>query len=176
MSGFKIGKLLQDSLEDYGGSMKDKLIRGLKEQLKKQWFLVGLVLVFAGVVLDKTGKFACAGNYLKAHNGSEIVIFIIFVISGLIIEIKQIKAGVKDIHSTFAALFVILIVSPFVALVLSFIPLQKGLLIGLFIVAVMPTTLSSGIVMTGKAGGNMAHALFITIFSNAISIFSIPLL
>jgi sodium/bile acid cotransporter 7 len=38
----------------------------------------------------------------------------------------------------------------------------------------MPTTLSSGVVMTGAAGGNMAHALMITIFANALSVFTIP--
>ncbi|MCP3956186.1 MAG: bile acid:sodium symporter, partial [Desulfobacterales bacterium] len=34
---------------------------------------------------------------------------------------------------------------------------------------------SSGVVMTREAGGNMAHALFVTIFSNSISFISIPL-
>jgi sodium/bile acid cotransporter 7 len=38
----------------------------------------------------------------------------------------------------------------------------------------MPTTLSSGVVMTGAAGGNMAHALVITILANGIAVFTIP--
>jgi sodium/bile acid cotransporter 7 len=39
----------------------------------------------------------------------------------------------------------------------------------------MPTTLSSGVVMTGQAGGSMAHALFTTILSNCLAVVSIPL-
>jgi sodium/bile acid cotransporter 7 len=38
----------------------------------------------------------------------------------------------------------------------------------------MPTTLSSGVVMTGSAGGNMAHALLVTILSNGLAVFTVP--
>jgi len=147
----------------------------LINKIKQQWFLVGLVLVISGIAIDFTGIIAFAGNYLKARHGSDIVIFLIFIMSGLIIEIEEIKLGIKDISSTLIALFVIVIISPVVAGLLSLFPLQKGLIIGLFIVAVMPTTLSSGVVMTREAGGNMAHALFVTIFSNSISFVTIPL-
>ncbi|MCK5096998.1 MAG: bile acid:sodium symporter, partial [Desulfobacteraceae bacterium] len=123
------------------------------KKIKQQWFLTGLVLVFAGVILDMTGKFAFAGNYLKIHHGPDVVIFTIFIISGLIIEMEQIKSGIKDVYSTFLALLIILIISPVVAGLLSLFPFEKSLVVGLFIVAVMPTTLSSGVVMTGKAGG-----------------------
>jgi sodium/bile acid cotransporter 7 len=53
--------------------------------------------------------------------------------------------------------------------------LDVGIKIGILLVAVMPTTLSSGIVMTGAAGGSMAHALVITILANGLSTVSIPL-
>jgi len=135
---------------------------------------VGLVFVFCSVILDRTGTISFVGNYLKSHHGPDIVIFIIFVISGMIVNVNEIKSGIKDIPSTVVAIITILVISPLAAGLLSLFPLEKGLIIGLFIVAAMPTTLSSGVVMTGKAGGNIAHALFITIFSNSISIFSIP--
>jgi len=146
----------------------------VNDKIKQQWFLLGLVLIFICLVLDVSGKFALAGNFLKNRHGSDIVIFLIFIMSGLIIEIEEIKSGIKDIPATFIALFVILIISPGAAVLLSLFPFEKGLIIGLFLVAVMPTTLSSGVVMTREAGGNMAHALFITIVSNTISFISIP--
>ena len=90
------------------------------------------------------------------------------------LEIEQIKTGLKDLTGTIAALGVIFIVSPLMALAFAQIPLQTGILIGIFLVAVMPTTLSSGVVMTGAAGGNTAHALFITILANTIAVFSVP--
>ena len=143
--------------------------------IKKQWFLCGLVLIFLAVIFDKTEQIALTGIYLKNHSGSSVMIFFIFILSGMILDIDQMKSGIKDIKSTLAALFIIIIISPFVAAVMSFLPLETGILLGMFLVAVMPTTISSGVVMTGNAGGNMAHALFVTIVSNCIAIVSIPL-
>ena len=145
-------------------------------KIKDQWFLVSLVVAFLVVCLDRTDMLASFGIYLKNHKAPDVMIFIIFIISGLLIDGDQVKAGLKDVKSTILALVVIFIIAPIAALGLSFIPLDTGILVGLFIVAVMPTTLSSGVVMTGTAGGNMAHALFVTIVSNLISIFSIPLI
>jgi sodium/bile acid cotransporter 7 len=144
------------------------------QKIKQFWFLLGLVLVSMAVIIDRTDTLEGIGIFFKDNYASEIIIFLIFIISGLLIEKGQIKAGIKDIKSTLLSLMVILIISPAAALLFSCLPLETGVAIGLFLVAVMPTTLSSGVVMTGTAGGNMAHALFLTITSNFIGIFSIP--
>jgi len=146
----------------------------LIKTIKKQWFLCGLVLIFLAVIFDKTGWIALAGIHLKNHSGSSVMIFFIFILSGMIIDIDQMKSGIRDVKSTLAALLMIIVISPFVAAAMSFLSLETGIILGLFIVAVMPTTISSGVVMTGNAGGNMAHALFVTIVSNCIAIISIP--
>ncbi len=144
--------------------------------IKKQWFLVSLVLIFTAVIFDRSDSLAKLGIAMKNNHGPDFIIFIIFIFSGLLIESNQIIAGIKDIKSTVLALAVIIIFAPMAALLLSVFPMDTGVTIGLFIVAVMPTTLSSGIVMTGAAGGNMAHALFVTILSNFIGIFTIPVI
>ncbi len=144
-------------------------------KLKKQWFLCGLVLVFALVMFDGSGTLADFGIFLKAHKGSSLAIFIIFLSSGLIIEMDQIRAGIRDIKATSTALVCIAVIAPLAALVLTRYPLDPGMAVGLILIAVVPTTLSSGVVMTGQAGGNMAHALFVTILSNFLCIFTIPL-
>ena len=146
------------------------------QKVKKQWFLLSLVFVFAAVIFDSSNILVKIGFFLKGNHGPEVLIFIIFIISGLLIESDQIKAGIRDIKSTVLALAVIIIIAPIAAGLICLLPLETGVAIGLFIVAVMPTTLSSGIVMTGTAGGNMAHALRITILSNFIGIFSIPVI
>lgn len=146
------------------------------EKLKRQWFLVGLAVIFGAVVFDSTGTLAGLGGHLKALHGSSAMIVIIFLFSGLIIETHQIRAGIKDGLATAASLFMIVLAAPALALCLSNIPLETGIVLGLFLVSVMPTTLSSGVVLTGKAGGNMAHALFVTIVSNLLAIVSIPLI
>ncbi|MCK5835825.1 MAG: bile acid:sodium symporter [Desulfobacula sp.] len=146
------------------------------QTIKKQWFLFSLVIIFAAVIFDRSDSLSIFGIALKNNHGTDVIIFIIFIFSGLMIESNQIIAGIKDIKSTLLALAVIIIFAPIAALLLSVFPVDTGVIIGLFIVSVMPTTLSSGIVMTGIAGGNMAHALFVTIMSNFIGIFSIPVI
>lgn len=146
------------------------------EQIKKQWFFFGIVLVFCAVIFDTTGTLARIGSFFKDHNGSSFLIFFIFLLSGMIIEPDQIRAGIKDFKATAAALLMIVIISPLLAAGFTLIPMEEGVVLGLFLVAVMPTTLSSGVVMTGQAGGNMAHALFVTILSNCIAIISIPMI
>ncbi len=146
----------------------------LMQKIKQFWFLLGLVLVFMAVIIDRTDTLAGIGIFFKDNYASEVIIFLIFTVSGLLIDKNQIKAGIKDIKSTLLSLMIILIISPVAALLFSCLSLETGVAIGLFLVAVMPTTLSSGVVMTGAAGGNMAHALFVTITSNFIGIFSIP--
>lgn len=142
--------------------------------IKRQWFLICLVLLFVAVILDRSNLLAGLGTALKDNHGSEVMIFLIFVFSGLVIEGHQIRAGIRDVRATILALVLIFVAAPLIALALLALPLETGVALGLFIVAVMPTTLSSGIVMTGVAGGNMAHALFVTIISNFVSIVSIP--
>jgi len=146
----------------------------LIQKIKQFWFLLGLALIFIAVIIDRTDTLAGIGIFFKDNYASEVIIFLIFTVSGLLIEKNQIRAGIKDIKSTLLTLIVILIISPVVALLLSCLPLETGVAIGFFLVAVMPTTLSSGVVMTGTAGGNMAHALFLTIISSFIGVFSIP--
>jgi len=146
------------------------------QTIKKQWFLVSLAIIFAAVIFDRSDSLSTFGITLKNNHGTDVIIFIVFILSGLLIESNQIIAGIKDIKATLLALAVIIIFAPIAALLLSFFPMDTGVIIGLFIVSAMPTTLSSGIVMTGTAGGNMAHALFVTIVSNFIGIFSIPII
>jgi sodium/bile acid cotransporter 7 len=146
----------------------------LFDLIKKYWFLIGLLLVFVVTVADVSETVASIGRWLKMHRGPDVVIVLIFFFSGLILEIRQIKSGIMDAKSIAAALIVIFLVAPVIAAVIGALPLDTGVLIGIFLVAVMPTTLSSGVVMTGAAGGNMAQALAITILANGLAIFTIP--
>lgn len=142
--------------------------------LKKHWFLIGLTFVFALTLGDPTGLVAGGGRWLRAHRGPDIVIFVIFLFSGLLLNPAQIRAGLTDIRGTLTALLLIFGVAPLLAVVPGKLGLDPGILVGLFLVASMPTTLSSGIVMTGAAGGNMAHALVVTIAANALSVVAVP--
>ncbi len=143
--------------------------------LKKNWFMFGLVLASLLVVLDVKGIVTTPGLWLKNHHRPDIVIVLIFFLSGLALDTRQIKEGLSDIKGTVLALSIIFLVAPVTGYFFSLFPIQSGLLIGLLLVASMPTTLSSGVVMTGSAGGNMAHSLLITIIANALAVFTIPI-
>ncbi len=142
--------------------------------LKQNWFLFGLVGICLITLVDTTGTIAGMGNWIKSHSGADIVIFIVFFGSGLILKREQIRAGFRDIRGTVITIIIIFLVAPLVALMIAQIPINPSVKIGLFLIAVMPTTLSSGVVMTGAAGGNMAHSLLITVLANSISVVTVP--
>jgi sodium/bile acid cotransporter 7 len=142
--------------------------------IKKYWFLAGLLLVFAVTVADTSETVSGVGRWFKMHRGPEAVIVLIFFFSGLILNARQIRSGLMDIKGIVIALAIIFLVAPITAASIGLAPLDNGIKIGIFLVAVMPTTLSSGVVMTGAAGGNMAHALVITIMANGLAVFTIP--
>ncbi|MBW1840716.1 MAG: bile acid:sodium symporter [Deltaproteobacteria bacterium] len=142
--------------------------------IKKYWFLAGLLLVFAITVGDTSETVSGIGRWLKMHRGPDAVISLVFFFSGLILNAGQVRSGLMDIKGIVLALWLIFIVSPIIAVIIGFLPMDTGIVIGIFLVAVMPTTLSSGVVMTGAAGGNMAHALAITILANGLAVFTIP--
>jgi solute carrier family 10 (sodium/bile acid cotransporter), member 7 len=142
--------------------------------IKKNWFMAGLVLTAVMVVLDSTGFLVRPGLWLKHHHGPDTVIVIIFFLSGLALDTRQIRDGITDVKGTLLALFLIFVVAPFTGYLFSLLPLPSALLTGLLLVSAMPTTLSSGVVMTGSAGGNMAHSLLITIIANGLAVITIP--
>lgn len=142
--------------------------------LKKYWFLVGILILFLIVLADSTKTVSEIGIQFKKLCGLQIAIVMVFFLSGMIIDSKDITEGFKDIKGLVLAFLLIFVVAPSIAFIFSRFNLSTGVLTGIFLVAVMPTTLSSGVVMTGSSGGNMAHALMITIFSNIAATFTIP--
>ena len=146
----------------------------LLKKIYQQWFIISLLFIFLITIIDSSGIVSEAGRWLRAHNGTDIVIILIFFISGLLLSAELIKAGFQDIKGLILALFLVFIVSPAIAAIFSLAPINPEIKIGIFLVAVMPSTLSSGVVMTGAAGGNMAHALLITVLANSLSVITIP--
>ncbi len=143
--------------------------------LKKHWFLLGLVVVFVVTLADTTETVPGLGIWLKDRHGPDAVIFFIFLFSGLILDAGQIKSGLADTKLILTALLMIFVAAPLIGALFSLVPMSPGMKIGIFLVAVMPTTLSSGVVMTGAARGNMAQALVITLLANGLCIFTIPI-
>jgi sodium/bile acid cotransporter 7 len=99
----------------------------------------------------------------------------IFLINGYQTSLKQLPHGGEILSASIIAILISLLISPFVGLaVISVVAFPVGAAIGLVVMATVPPTLSSGIVMTQIAGGNVAKALFLTILLNLIGVFTIP--
>jgi sodium/bile acid cotransporter 7 len=146
----------------------------LKSFIKENWFLLGLLVVSSTTLGDFTESTAGLGRWLKDHHGTDFTLWAVFFFSGLGLNSRRIREGLGDIKGTMITLVIIFVAAPACAFLFAFLPLDAGVRIGLFLVAVMPTTISSGVVMTGAAGGNMAHSLLITILANGLSLFSVP--
>jgi len=143
--------------------------------IQKYWFIAGLLIVFTLTLADTSETVSGVGKWFKIHRGPDVVIIIIFFFSGLILKAGQIKSGLADIKGTLITLAIIFLIAPLISTLWGILPFSTGVIIGFFLVAAMPTTLSSGVVMTGAAGGNMAHALVITILANGFAVFSVPI-
>jgi solute carrier family 10 (sodium/bile acid cotransporter), member 7 len=142
--------------------------------IKQNWFIIALVGICVITLVDVTGTIGGMGKWSKSHSAADAVICTIFFCSGLILKKEQIRAGLRDTRGAVIALVLIFAVAPLAAFIIGSLPLDPAVRIGLFLVSVMPTTMSSGVVMTGAAGGNIAHALLITVLANSLSIVTIP--
>jgi sodium/bile acid cotransporter 7 len=147
----------------------------MKKWFVDNWFMCGLVAAPLTAVIDVNEWTVGIGRMLKAHHGPDVIIVLIFFFSGWVLKADQIKSGLVDIRGTVTALAIIFVGAPLAAWIIGQLPMDNQIRTGLFIVAVMPSTLSSGVVMTAAAGGNMAHALMVTIAANSAAVLTIPI-
>ncbi|XP_042489539.1 probable sodium/metabolite cotransporter BASS4, chloroplastic isoform X2 [Macadamia integrifolia] len=107
---------------------------------------------------------------------SKFSTFGIFLISGLMLQSKEISAAVKAWPAGLFGLVSILLLSPFFSRIILQLKLYpQEFVTGLAIFSCMPTTLSSGVALTQLVGGNSALALAMTVISNLLGIFIVPL-
>lgn len=100
-----------------------------------------------------------------------------FFISGLTLRADEARQALQCplamIYGLGSVLFLTSSLAP-VVLRLPFLPQEAA--IGLAVFCCMPTTLSTGVVLTQAVRGNAAVALLLTVTSNLLSVLSVPLL
>jgi predicted Na+-dependent transporter len=147
--------------------MKFRLIRD-------QWFLVGVGGVFAFALADPGGITGPLGRWLSAARANEACLAIIFVMSGLDMGLGHLREALRDWRGVALSMGFTFVVAPLLAWGLSFAASSREVALGMMILGVVSTTQASGIVMAGAAGGSSAHALLISVLSNALCVFTIP--
>jgi len=104
------------------------------------------------------------------------MVVVIFLVNGYQTRLHQIAMDRGLIVTALLAIAINLLVSPFIGLFMATLSgLPDGAALGLVVMASVPATLSSGIVMTQLAGGDAVKALILTIVLNLCGVFILPL-
>ena len=138
--------------------------------LKRQFLPVGLVLAaLVGLVFPGPGRF------MATLPTQYVAVSLIFLVSGLLLRTDEVKAALAAWPATLWGSLSILLVTPLIGSAIAFqVPIDPSFRLGLALFCCMPTTLSSGIALTGQARGNVALALLLTLLTNTVGIVTVP--
>jgi len=149
----------------------------LVKKIKKEWFLVGMVVAIAlATVTSEVGK---SGGYIYLDKLTGIGVAIVFFLHGLGLSPKAIKAGMTNwrLHlyiqaATFVAypLLWVILGDAFMAY------MPAALAFGFCYLLVLPSTISSSVAMTSVGKGNVPGAIFNASLSSILGVFITPLL
>ncbi|GLS90742.1 transporter [Psychromonas marina] len=146
-------------------------------KLKKEWFLVGMVLAIGLAALSAdVGR---TGGLIHLDKLTGIGVALVFFLHGLGLSPSAIKAGISNwrLHiyiqlATFLAYPLLWVV--FGDLLLAYMP--SALAFGFCYLFVLPSTISSSVAMTSVGKGNVPGAIFNASLSSILGILITPLL
>jgi sodium/bile acid cotransporter 7 len=147
----------------------------LRRVLARNWFLLGV----AGVI-TLAFLFPRAGAVLNpASRTSTLAVVLLFFLSGLNLPSESIRLSARRVRLHLYIQGFIFIVAP-VYFVLSSFPFRETLdgrlIVGIYALACLPTTVTSCTVFTQLAGGNAALSMLNASLSNTVGIVLSPLL
>lgn len=145
--------------------------------VRKQGFVLCLfaavVLAFLWPVSSETGDTGWV------EISANFAVALIFFLQGLSLATRQMLAGSRPLRLHVFVLGWNFILFPAMAALLSA-PfshlLGKELSVGLWLLAILPTTIASATALTAVAGGSVPQAIFASIFSNLLAVLLVPLL
>lgn len=145
------------------------------ENFRRFWFALGLVLALA-LALWAPGP----GNRLAAGGATAAwTVALVFLLSGLSLPSGAIRRGLRAGRLHAFNQFFIFVLSPLFFLATSGWLAggrDPGLRVGVLALGCLPTTISSCVVFTQRAGGHTAAALFNAVISNLAGVFVAPVL
>ncbi|XP_040822787.1 sodium/bile acid cotransporter 7 isoform X1 [Ochotona curzoniae] len=151
----------------------------LLERMRKEWFMIGIVLVIAAAKLEPS--MGVNGGPLKPEiTVSYIAVATIFFNSGLSLKTEELTSALVHIKlHLFIQIFTLAFFPATIWLflqLLSITPINEWLLKGLQTVGCMPPPVSSAVILTKAVGGNEAAAIFNSAFGSFLGIVVTPLL
>ncbi|XP_030419502.1 sodium/bile acid cotransporter 7 isoform X2 [Gopherus evgoodei] len=142
---------------------------GLLERTRKEWFIVGIVLVIAVAKLQPA--VGAKGGPLKPEiTITYIAVSAIFFNSGLSLKTEELTSALMHVKlHLFVQIFTLVFFPTAIWLflqALSVTPINEWLLKGLQTVGCMPPPVSSAVILTKAVGGNEAAAIFNSAFGS----------
>jgi len=147
----------------------------MQKHLKKHAFTIWLLLaVLLAILFPEAGA---KGGFLFPEWTTKIGVWIIFFLQGLSLPTSELTTGYKPKRLHAFVLSWNYLLFPLVVGILL-IPLSLALppelRLGFWLLAILPTTVSSAVVFTTVSGGNTSNAIFATVFSNLLSVLLVP--
>lgn len=143
--------------------------------LKSNWFIIGIIsALILGFLISDIGILLNRGSYF-----STVLVIVIFIITGAKLPVGAIKNGLKDVRvHVYIQIFIFIIVPVYFYLSSLIFRDTFGpeVILGIYALAALPCTISSCIVFTQTAGGNVVATVFNAAFANIIGVFLSPLI
>lgn len=135
----------------------------------KLYLPVGLCLVLLGVLCyPQTAS-------LQGQNLTPWLVIPIFIVNGLQLDVRKVRLDGSFLPVFFSVVVINLLVGPIAGMTVGRImAVSSGVATGLLVISSVPSTLSSGVVITGVAGGNVAWALMLTIGLSLVGLLTTP--
>lgn len=146
------------------------------QHLKTHRFTLWLVAA-VGLALVAPGP-AAPGGWLQAEFLTKAGVALIFLFQGLSLPTSELAAGYrpKRLHGFIISWNYLLfpVCTALLLLPVSLV-LPEEFLLGFWLLAVLPTTVSSAVAFTAVSGGHSAKAIFATVLSNLLAVPLVPL-
>jgi len=145
-------------------------------ELQRWWFLIGIGLsVLLGYFFSSYGK---KGGLLKSEITAQVAIALIFFLSGTLLKTQvMLKALLQWRLHVFIQVFSFVFFPLFTFAIVKLLQLahfDQGMANGFLFLACVPTTISSNVVVTHQAEGNVAAAIFNAALGNSIGVVVSP--
>ena len=147
----------------------------MQKILKKNTFTLWLLgAVLLAILYPGPGS---KGGFLLPEFTTKLGVWVIFFLQGLGLPTSELATGYrpKRLHAFVLSWNYLLfpLVTGLVLIPLSLI-LPVELRLGFWLLAIVPTTVSSAVVFSTVSGGDTSNAIFSTVFSNLLSVILVP--
>ena len=147
----------------------------MQKHLKKHSFT--LCLLFGVIFAILFPSYGSKGGLLCPELTTNIGVWLIFFLQGVALPTSELTKGYNPKRLHAFVLFWNYIIFPIIvgALVIPISDfINEELKIGFWMLAILPTTVSSAVVFSTVSNGNTSNAIFSTVFSNLLSVLLVP--